>query len=203
MKKLCNALHKENNANILLFLAYLDKSDILLDEIKFTSWLPFEKLEPITLNADDKLYGRLSDLVTSLKQDVLREGIDHKKERYRRLAAHDKEDMAIRKASAAEALPDNEEFEQNKDLIDFRNSLFVTQIMGQIVKNQRDTLRKEELTGLIEDAYNATFRSLSFITQIIEDDRKSFIEEITKNPNLIKGTDEKKIQERLNRLLQW
>lgn len=202
LNKLCDALHKENNANILLFLAYLDKSDILLDEIKFTSWLPFEKLEPITLNADDKLYGRLADLVNSLKQDVLREGIDYKKERYRRLAAHDKEDMAIRKASAAEALPDNEEFEQNQDLIDFRNSLFVTQIMGQIVKNQRDTLRKEELTGLIEDAYNATFRSLSFITQIIEDDRKSFIEEITKNPNLIKGTDEKKIQERLNRLLQ-
>lgn len=202
VKKLCNALHKENNANILLFLAYLDKSDILLDEIKFTSWLPFEKLEPITLNTNDKLYGRLADLVNSLKQDVLREGIDYKKERYERLAAHDKEDMAIRKASAAETLPDNEEFEQNQDLIDFRNSLFVTQIMGQIVKNQRDTLRKEELTGLIEDAYNATFRSLSFITQIIEDDRKIFIEEITKKPNLIKGTDEKKIQDRLNRLLQ-
>lgn len=115
----------------MLFLAYLDKSDILLDEIKFTSWLPFEKLEPITLNTNDKLYGRLADLVNSLKQDVLREGIDYKKERYERLAAHDKEDMAIRKASAAETLPDNEEFEQNQDLIDFRNSLFVTQIMGQ------------------------------------------------------------------------
>lgn len=202
VKKLCNALHKENNANILLFLAYLDKSDILLDEIKFTSWLPFEKLEPITLNTNDKLYDRLADLVNSLKQDVLREGIDYKKERYERLAAHDKEDMAIRKASAAETLSGDEEFEQNQDLIDFRNSLFVTQIMGQIVKNQRDTLRKEKLTGLIEDAYNATFRSLSFITQIIEDNRKIFIEEITQKPNLIKGTDEKKIQDRLNRLLQ-
>lgn len=202
IKELCNALHKENNANILLFLAYLDKSDILLNEIKFTSWLPFEKLEPITLNADDKLYSRLSDLVASLKQDVLQEGVNYKDERYKRLAAHDKEDMAIRKASAKDTLPENSEFEQNQDLIDFRNSLFVTQIMGQIVKNQRETLRKTELIDLLVDAYNTTFRSLSFITQIIEDDRKSFIDEITKNPNLIKGTDEKKIQDRLNRLLQ-
>lgn len=202
VKELCNSLHKENNANILLFLAYLDNSDILLTEIKFISWLPFEKLDPITLNTDDKLYNRLADLVNSFKEDVLKEGVDCRKERYKRLAAHDKEDMAIRKASSAEALPDNEEYEQNQDLIDFRNSLFVTQIMGQIVKNQRDTLRKDELMGLIEDAYNTTFRSLSFITKIIEDDRKSFVEEITKNPNLIKGTNEKKIQERLNRLLQ-
>lgn len=61
VKELCNSLHKENNANILLFLAYLDNSDILLTEIKFISWLPFEKLDPITLNTDDKLYNRLGN----------------------------------------------------------------------------------------------------------------------------------------------
>lgn len=42
--------------------------------IKFISWLPFEKLDPITLNTDDKLYNRLADLVNSFKEDVLKEG---------------------------------------------------------------------------------------------------------------------------------
>ena len=74
--------------------------------------------------------------------------------------------------------------------------------MGQIVKNQQDALEKEELIALIEDAYNSTFRSLSFITQVIENDRKSFIEEITKNPRYTKGVDEVRIKDRLNKLLQ-
>lgn len=74
--------------------------------------------------------------------------------------------------------------------------------MGQMVKNQQETLRKEDLIGLIEDAYYSTFRSLSFITQVIENDRKSFIEEITNNPRFSKGIDEMQIKERLNRLLQ-
>lgn len=199
---LCKNLHKENNANILLFLAYLDKSGVLLEEIKFSSMLPFENLKPITLDANDELYSRLTELVNSMRADVINAGINPHEHRRKLLEQHDLEDRAIHHASSSEPMPTQEEIEANKDLIDFRNTMFVTQIMGQIVKNQQDALEKEELIGLIEDAYNSTFRSLSFITQVIENDRKSFIEEITKNPRYTKGVDEVRIKDRLNKLLQ-
>ena len=199
---LCKNLHKENNANILLFLAYLDTSGVLLDEIKFSSMLPFEDLKPITLDVNDELYSRLTELVNSMRADVLNAGVNPHEHRRKLLEKHDSEDRAIQHASASEPMLTQEEIESDKDLVDFRNTMFVTQIMGQIVKNQQETLKKDELTGLIEDAYNSTFRSLSFITQVIENDRKLFIEEITKNPRYTKGIDEVRIKERLNRLLQ-
>lgn len=199
---LCKNLHKENNANILLFLAYQDTSGVLLDEINFSSMLPFEDLKPITLDVDDELYSRLTELVNSMRADVLKAGVNPLEHRRRLLEKHDSEDRAIQHASASEPMLAPEEIETNKDLVDFRNTMFVTQIMGQIVKNQQETLKKDELTGLIENAYNSTFRSLSFITHVIENDRKSFIEEITKNSRYAKGIDEAKIKERLNRLLQ-
>ena len=36
VSQLCAELYKENNANILIFLAYLDKSKTLLDDIRIT-----------------------------------------------------------------------------------------------------------------------------------------------------------------------
>ena len=118
------------------------------------------------------------------------------------LAQHDKEDRAIQHASSSEMIPSQEEIEIDQDLVDFRNTMFVTQIMGQIVKNQQEILKKDELIELIEEAYCSTFRALAFITQAIEKDRISFIEEITKNPRYSKGINEDKLKERLNRLLQ-
>ena len=202
VKKLCDNLHKEINANILLFLAYLDTSGVLLEEIKFSSMLPFEDLTPITLKADDELYNRLADLVNSLKADVLNSGVNPQEHRRKLLAQHDKEDRAIQHASSSEMILSQEEIEIDKDLVDFRNTMFVTQIMGQIVKNQQEILKKDELIELIEEAYCSTFRALAFITQAIEKDRISFIEEITKNPRYSKEINEDKLKERLNRLLQ-
>ncbi|MDR2408486.1 MAG: metallophosphoesterase, partial [Bacteroidales bacterium] len=45
---LCNNIHLEKNANILIFLTHHTKAQTLLEHIIFTSNLPFEKVAPIT-----------------------------------------------------------------------------------------------------------------------------------------------------------
>lgn len=40
VKRLCENLHKEREANILIFLVYHNGVDKQMDELKFASWLP-------------------------------------------------------------------------------------------------------------------------------------------------------------------
>ena len=59
VKRLCEKLHKEREANILIFLVYHNGVDKQMDELKFASWLPFEDYEPITLNKEEPFIHRL------------------------------------------------------------------------------------------------------------------------------------------------
>lgn len=198
---MCDSLHKSSNANVLIFLAYLDKSKTLLDEIRFTSLLPFEDLTPITLKRDDVLYQELEQLVTQLKDDVLKSNVDPHKHRESGLKKQDEEVRAIKKA-ANNATITPEDLDHNTDLRDYINSLLVTRIIGQIIKNQRDTLEIDDLSALIEDAYITTFRSVSFITKMIEDDYQEFVKEFTENKDRYKSVDVDVLKNKISRLLQ-
>lgn len=198
---MCDSLHKSSNANVLIFLAYLDKSKTLLDEIRFTSLLPFENLTPITLKRDDVLYQELAQLVIQLKDDVLKSNVDPHKHRESGLKKQDEEARAIKKAANNTTITP-EELERNSDLRDYINSLLVTRIIGQIIKNQRDTLEIDDLSALIEDAYLTTFRSVSFITKMIEDDYNEFVKEFIENKDKYKSVDIDVLKNKISRLLQ-
>lgn len=198
---MCDALHKSSNANVLIFLAYLDKSKTLLDEIRFTSLLPFENLTPISLKRDDVLYKELEQLVIQLKDDVLKSNVDPHKHRETGLKKQDEEARAIKKA-ANNATITPEDLDCNTDLRDYINSLLVTRIIGQIIKNQRDTLEIDDLSALIEDAYITTFRSVSFITKMIEDDYHEFVKEFTENKERYKSVDVDVLKNKISRILQ-
>lgn len=198
---MCESLHMSSNANVLIFLAYLDKSKTLLDEIRFTSLLPFENLTPITLKRDDELYRELEQIVTQLKDDVLKSNVDPKKHRELGLKKQDEESRAIKK-NANNSTITPEELERNADLRDYINSLLVTRIIGQIIKNQRDTLEIDDLSALIEDAYITTFRSVSFITKMIKDDYQEFVRKFTENKAKYKSVEVDALKNKISRLLQ-
>lgn len=58
--------------------------------------------------------------------------------------------------------PSEEDFEKNTCLRDLNNTFKIIRILGQIVKNQMETLKKEQILKLIEESYNVCFRSISF-----------------------------------------
>lgn len=202
VSQLCGALYKENNANILIFLAYLDKSKTLLDDIRITSMIPFEDLPAITLRQDDELYTKLDKLASSMKDDVLKTYTNPTKNRNEFLKKHDEESRYIRRAQSKSSVPNPEEIEKDLNLRSYLESLMVTRIIGQIIKNQQELLYKDEISNLIEDAYNATFRSVSFITKLIEDEYQAIVNEFTVNSDKYNGIDVTKVKERVADLLQ-
>ena len=184
--RMCESLHKSSNANVLIFLAYLDKSKTLLEEIRFTSLLPFEDLTPITLRREDELYKELEKLMLQLKEDVLKSNVDPHIHREENLKKEDENARVIKKA-ANRAPISPKVLEADANLRDYINSLLITRILGQIIKNQRDTLEIDDLTGLVEDAYTTTFRSVSFVTKMIEDDYQEFVNEFSENKKRYKS----------------
>lgn len=199
---LCAELYKENNANILIFLAYLDKSKTLLDDIRITSMIPFEELSTITLRQDDELYVKLDTFATSMKEEVLKTYTNPMQNRKALLKKRDDEKRAMTKATSGSSVPTPEEIEKDDNLRSYLECLMVTRIIGQIVKNQQESLYKDEITNLVEDAYNATFRAVSFITQLIEDEYQAIVSEFINNSDKYKGIDVTKLKERVAELLQ-
>lgn len=202
IKVLCEKLYREENGNILVFLAYLGKDLTLIDEIKFMSWLPFENLQPVTLDRNDDIYKRLETLVKSVSNEVLRTDVDQKQERRRILESQDKQDMqAGRNDSHTSILPE-EAYEKDKNLQDLNNMLKSTLILGQIIKNQRDVLLKSQIVDLLTDAYLATFRSLSFFTDLLKQSQDEIVKEFIAKDDKRTDTDKRELEDKVNTLFQ-
>lgn len=120
-----------------------------------------EDYEPITLNKEDPLFIDLNDIVDNIKAKVLRNDVDPLEERQKQLESKDK----IARSDTKPSLPTETDFEQNKDLRDINNTFKIIKILGQIVKNQKETMKKDDLNQLIEVSYNVCFRSIAFSTR--------------------------------------
>lgn len=170
VKKLCDNLHKEREANILIFLVYHNGIDKQMDELLFASWLPFENYEPITLDKTDPLFTDLNGIVENIKAKVIRNDVDPEEERQKQLEYRDKHSHTGEKA-----LPTEEDFERNKDLRDINNTFKIIRILGQIVKNQKETMKKEDLIRLIDVSYKVCFRSLAFFNKMVDDCKEDIV----------------------------
>ena len=53
VQELCMNLHREREANILIFLVYHNGTEKQMEDLLFASMLPFEDYKPITLDRDD------------------------------------------------------------------------------------------------------------------------------------------------------
>lgn len=179
---LCDNINKEEAANILVFLAYLVKNPtLLLDEIRLTSQIPLNEIEPITLNLNDSLFQRLSSLVKSIKEQILITDIDHKEARKNLLKKRDEEESKIIEGNLD---GDNnnteiETFEDFNDAVkDINTILKSIRVIGQIVKNQNGTLKIVELENLIEDSYLSSFRLIGQFTNLVEEELNKIVDEI-------------------------
>lgn len=202
IKILCEKLYREENGNILVFLAYLDKELTLIDEIKFASWLPFENLEPITLERTDDIYKRLETLVRSVSKEVLRTDVDQQKERKKLLAAQDKREQTENRKGESVKLFKDEDFEKDQNLQDLNNMMKSTRIIGQIIKNQRDVLLKDQIVDLLTDAYLATFRSISFFTDLLSKGQNEIVDDFITKDQRITESNKRELEEKVNMLFQ-
>ena len=197
VQDLCNNLHKEQEANILIFLVYHNGTEKQMEDLLFASMLPFENYEPITLDLDDPLFQGVKDIVDDIKTKVLLENVDPKQNREISLRESDKMHRQIEKRHH----PTEEELESNSCLRDLNNTIKIIKILGQIVKNQIETLKKNQIIKLLEESYNVCFRSIAFFSTMIESSKDEIIDyliEENKKKNII---NEEQIRIRVQKLL--
>jgi len=198
IKNLCYNLYKEKDANILIFLVNQNNINELLDELKFASWLPFEGCQPITLDKTDPIFQQLIQFMDQVKIDVMRNDIDPHQKRIEDLRASDK----VHRDREDVNYFQDDDFERNKDLREINNSIKVVRILGQIVKNQRNTFEKSKLVDLVTESYNVTFRTLAFFSKMLQNVESDIINYIKEQNRKNRKLDDDEIVDRVNRLTQ-
>jgi hypothetical protein len=184
--ELCNKIHLEVNANILIFLSHHSKAQILIDNIVLTSEIPFEKFTPLNLNKDDEFVKFIAEFTDEIKHEIIDE-INPKEEVKKDLK---KKDSIERKSKIIEK-DDDDENAIPPEALEMSQAFRTVKIIGQIVKNQSGDFEKEKLIKLVEAAYNTIFRFLGFYSEILVKDKDLLIEAIVEN---IKEKENKKRQ---------
>lgn len=69
--------------------------------------------------------------------------------------------------------------------------------MGQIIKNQKETMKKDDLNQLIEVSYNVCFRSIAFFNKMVDDCKEDIVSYFTELNKEKSSLDSKEIQDRV------
>ena len=197
VQKLCDNLHKEQEANILIFLVYHNGIEKQMEDLLFASMLPFENYYPVTLNTDDSLFNRLNNIIDDIKSKIMLQNIDPKQNRNVTLRNSDKIHRELNQVHQ----PSEEDFEENQSLRDINNTIKIIKILGQIVKNQMETLRKEQILKLLEESYNVCFRSIAFLGEMIESSKDEFIEALLEKHKGKINIEEREIKIKVQKIL--
>ena len=159
--------------------------------------LPFNEYDPLTLDTTDKLFTMLNDLVDDIGHKVLRDDVNPHEERIKLLK---KSDEISQKISFENEKINDEDFEKDENLKDINDSFKIVKILGQIVKNQKDTFSKNQIVSLIKQSYYVSFRSISFFVKMIDDAQDEIVNLIKDKKLDIKA--DAKIEVKIQKLLQ-
>ncbi len=190
IQELCNEIESEEVANILIFMTYHIDDVAFIDETIFTLMASIEDVEPITLEKDDSFYSSVEKLCDEMKKetvDVFKKS-DPKKAREEYLR---QQDTAERDREHLE-----EEKRQNERFMKIDKAMRSIEVVGQIIKNRRNTLEKSKLKEMLVELYYAGFRTVSYLGSTLANDKKVLIEDIINDEKL--GGDTMKIRDHIN-----
>ena len=165
-------VHREEYANILIFLSYLSKDPVIIQTILRSAKDLFSNCGPCDL---DEQVAFLNRLQTTIPELVLGTG-DPRENRLRLLK---KIDDSSRRAPISE---DDDVVDREEDeaiLNDFLrlNVAFKTiEILGQIVRNYAGSMKGDQKLDLAAECFSLGLRTLSFVYGFIEKHLEGMIE---------------------------
>ncbi|MEE4071383.1 TIR domain-containing protein [Pseudomonas viridiflava] len=168
--KLLEGLHREDYANIIIFITHHTKERWILDEIEMCLMELFSESEPATLKSQDTAF------LEEVLKDIPRLVIEERK-------------VQKERADHQQLLDNSEdEFSANEQLYDKMDahSLFAkinkvfkgSELIGQIIRNRHASLSKAELTDLVTVAYECGLRFLQFFIDISDLAKEGVIQTI-------------------------
>ncbi|WP_429076763.1 hypothetical protein [Aeromonas veronii] len=174
---LCDKLHSEKHANILIFITHHTNNKSVIKGIvkKVANIFPNEK--PAKLNVTEVSF--LNSFADKIDKIVaIKKSIDVNKERKDSLEEKDRQE----KEDLLENVnhDDNEESveEVNRDLLDVNRSYRALEILGQIIRNRKGSLQIQDLDHLGIEAYSVGLRYLNYYLGLTQSMQGEIIEEI-------------------------
>lgn len=181
IKKLLEGLHREDYANIIIFITHHTKESWILDEIEMCLMELFSEQVPATLQAQDTAF--LEEFLKEIPKLVIEERrVQEEREKHQRSLEDEYEEHAIEKIDRR---PDDQE---DNSLFANINKVFKgAELVGQIVRNRHASLSKSELSTLLKEAYDCGLRFLQFFIDISDLAKEEVIQtiaqQIRENPS--------------------
>lgn len=148
-------LHREDFANILIFITHHTKDSWILESIKEQLNNLFSDHDTADLRKEDLSF--MSSFIQKIPKLVI-EQRNINKERDNRNTQLDKSDQNQ---------TDEEDYEKNLEIVSNVNKTFKgVEICGQIIRNRHATILKDELTTLAENGIDTGLRFLSYFLAI-------------------------------------
>ncbi|MDO8349772.1 MAG: toll/interleukin-1 receptor domain-containing protein [Gallionella sp.] len=157
VKRLVANLHREDYANILVFVTHHTKEAWVLDEIKNSLELLFVDQQPASLSKEQ--LGFMDDFLTKIPDLVMEQRIisEERIKHNKKLDDVDRDGDSIDKEA--------EENIESADILANINKTFKgMEISGQIIRNRHATLTRDAMLGL---ASNGAFTGLRFLNFFI------------------------------------
>lgn len=198
---LCSEIYNEKSANILIFLVYHTKNQDLIESLLFTNMETFSEYPPITMSNDDGFMNKVSDLLSNIKNNILITDIDPHKEREKNLHMEDETKRHLPRKSVEEELEELENLKKDKDLRDIVQTIRSIRILGQIIKNQKSSIGKSNISSILEEAYLSCFRMISFYSHYLEKEENNIVKMVLENNANNMHTTPEIVQDKVQKFL--
>lgn len=173
---LCQNIHDEQKANILIFIAHHIKNPQFVEATQLALMSALDSQKPVSLNRDDDYYKLLNEICESLKKEIVKpnEEIDPEKEREKILQKQDENERLVSNDKVdPDSLP--------SEIQNMNRALRSIEVVGQIVKNRQGSLPKPNIRAMVMELYGAAFRTISYFGTIIKSERTHVIEDVISN----------------------
>lgn len=197
VKELCETIHTEESANILIFLVHHSNSTDFLDYILEYSSNLLEDFQPhyLTIDQNTNLNEKFRKILSKEITQIRLENKNIYEERNKSLALRDKtEEPETILDSAITSFEDGKndlknELEQSTELKQMNDSSTIfrcLEVLGQIAKNKHGSFNRTRLEGLLNSSYSLGLKSLSFFLDVLmksDNDLKEFMISIIQEKN--------------------
>lgn len=186
IENLCEKIHTEKNANILIFLVHHSKDQNIIDDILLCTSLIFDDVKEATLDADDTSF--LIEFIESIPELVI-EQRNVEEERQKDLKEKDRNEGFRNDSEKIE-----EDFENINEgtFAEINRSARAVDVIGQILRNRIGSLTKDQLYDLTMSARSVGLRFLKFylnLSKNVKDDIINLIGEIIRDNSTLSDED--------------
>lgn len=185
-------MHREQCANIIIFLTHHTKNQWILDELMISMMELFDDTKEATLETGDLAF--MHEFLEDLPKLIVHE---REVEKERKENDHQKDQQEEEEEKLAKEM---EGIDPNTLLARINRAFRGIEIVGQIIRNRHGSLERGTLLALLTEAYSVGLRFLQFFLRVSDTAKAEIISDIRhlmrENPNI----EDELLEERSARL---